>query len=214
MTYADLAAAVAGWLNTPEAEPAIPTFIQLAEAEISRALSEAGVSSAAVRARASLDGEWEAAPGDLLRPLELVLTETGRQVANVTRAGFDAARANTPSPGTPEVFVLTGDELHLWPVPDRSYPAELTYLARLTPLTPSSPSNAVSDGWPGVYLYGALVHAATFLGDDARAAACQGRFDALLAGLVETERARQGSRATPAFRATEFSNLVGQDHAL
>ena len=54
MTFAELCQAIGAWLNDPQVEPSIPTFITLAEAHINRRLAEARLPSATVRASFSI----------------------------------------------------------------------------------------------------------------------------------------------------------------
>lgn len=78
----------------------------------------------------------------------------------------------------PEGYVCTGPryyavegtwlELYPAPTPERPTTLEMTYYARVPELTESAPQNWLIRSDPGLYLYGALVHSAPYLLDDAR----------------------------------------------
>ena len=69
MIYSDLVAAIGRWLNRADVEPSIPDFIAIAEAQINRRLTGAGVTSARQRATAIVDSEYAAMPADFARPV-------------------------------------------------------------------------------------------------------------------------------------------------
>jgi hypothetical protein len=201
MTFPELVCAINAWLNRPEAEPHVPTFVALAEAQVSRRLAEAGVMGAVVRATASIASEYCGVPDDFGLPLSITLAD-GTRLDAVTAAGFLAQKARLGSgAGKPVCYTVAGRELRLAPVPDKAYSAELVYQARLSPLSLANPANWLLDHHADVYLYGALTQAAPFLGEDGRLALWDGLYERGLEGVIEAERATRGSRLTPAFRS-------------
>jgi hypothetical protein len=200
MTYSELVAAVAAWTNDAQIEPSIPTFITLAEAAINRRLAEAGAPGAVVRARCTIDSEYSEIPDDFARPLGLT-HDDGRAIVNVSAASFDALRQADPAArGAPERFTVAGTSLRFYPAPDRAYAVELCYQAKLAPLSPAGAANWVSTHHPDVYLYGALLQSAPFLGEDGRLGAWSGLYTAAVEGMMAAQEASLGSRATPGFR--------------
>lgn len=201
MTFAELAAAIAAWINDPQIEPSIPTFITLAEAGLNRRLAEAGAPSATVRARRLVDGEYSALPDDFVRPLGMT-GEDGQAIDNVSATGFQALKEPDPAArGAPRRFTVAGGALRFHPIPDRAYAMELCYQARLAPLSASNAANWVSTHHPDVYLYGALLQSAPFLGEDARVATWSALYGAALEQLLAAQAQSLGSTLTPAFRA-------------
>lgn len=198
MTYGELTAAILGWIRRPEAEQAIPSFITLAEAQISRRLAQAGVTGAVARAAITLDAEYVPAPADFGIPISMKLAG-GEAVALSTAFGLDALAAALDFTAAPTRFAVVGGEIRLQPAPDRAYTAELTYQARLSALTVLNTVNWLSAAHPDAYLYGALAQAEAYLGE-ARAGAFAVLFDAAINEVVRAERAKRGSAATPAFR--------------
>lgn len=194
MTYAELIAALAGWLRRPDAEQELPRFVALAEARMNRLLAEAGVTGAVVRAQAVLDEARIGAPDDLALPISLVLAG-GASIVNTSGESLDALRAcEAALPGQPRYFTVAGGELQLYPAPDKAYEAELTYQAGLGPLGPESSSNWLLARHPDAYLYGALCQAGAYLGDDGRLAAWNAAFAGAIDEVVRAERARRGVR--------------------
>jgi hypothetical protein len=199
MTYADLTAAILAWLNKPEVEQSVPTFIALAEAQLNRQLAENGVTGAVVRSNLTLASEYVSAPANLTRPLSLTIT-AGDRLENVTAQGFDVLKRRRTATGQPTHFTLIGAQVRLLPVPDTPYTAELVYEAVLPALSDANPSNWLLAAYPDAYLYGALVQASPFLGDDTRLATWSSLFTTALDGLLTAERAKRGAQNTAAYQ--------------
>ena len=201
MTYDELVAAVLAWVNKPEIEPQIPAFIALAEAQMNRVLTDAGVAGATRQATLLITSGTFNAPADLARPEQLVISGQP-PLTNVTPQAFEALAAETgpASNGRPTLFGVCGAQIRVWPVPDGPYGATLTYQARPPALGPGNPSNWALANHPDIYLYGTLAQTAPFLGEDARLATWGGLFVQALDAAVAAERARRGSQKTPAYR--------------
>lgn len=203
MIYSDLLLAVSAWVNDPQVEQSVPTFVQLAEAQINRKLADAGIPGAIVRATCTIDAEYSQLPSDFARPISLTLAN-GRAVENITQESFqallDRACPTPTTPTAPDYYTVAGGEMRFYPVPDASYTVELVYQAKVAGLSETNASNWVLADHPDVYLYGALLQCAPFLGDDARASTWGQLYSAALDGMVVSERAKRGSRLTPAFR--------------
>jgi hypothetical protein len=63
---------------------------------------------------------------------------------------------------------MTGAQFELYPVPDDIYTGELLYFAKIPALSDAATTNWLLTDSPDAYLYGALVHSAPYLKDDAR----------------------------------------------
>ena len=124
MTFAELCQAIGAWLNDPQVEPSIPTFITLAEARLP---------SATVRASCLVDAEYSQAPDDLARPLSLVLA-SGEVIDKVSAESLLALKAaDAAGAGKPRRYALVGGAFRFHPAPDKAYAVELCYQARLSP---------------------------------------------------------------------------------
>lgn len=194
MTYADLMAALKGWLRRPDLEQALPDFVALCEAQLDRRLSEAGVLGAEVRVRQSLADEYVGSPLDLQRPLQLVLIDEGRALEHTSSDRIaELAGAWIGRNGRPRCFSLVGREIRLHPVPDRPYAAELVYQAGLEPVSLTNPTNWILAGHPDVYLYGALLQAGAHLDEAPRLTVWSELFISGLDALIASERAKRGA---------------------
>jgi hypothetical protein len=194
MTYTTLLAAILGWIRNPEAEQDFPTFISLAEAKMSRILAEAGITGALKRSDASIDTEYVGLPADLGRAMNLVLS-TGDILEKVSPEVLERWRSEEDAdPALPVRFAVVGREMRLYPVPNASYTAELTYQATLDPLGPSTPTNWVLDSHPDAYLYGALVQAGGRIGEEPRLDSWAQLFSSAMAEVIAAERAKGGQQ--------------------
>lgn len=166
-TYATLKTAIADFLNRDDLTSVIPTFIALAESRIGRDLRHWRMEKRSV---AELDTQYSAIPADFLQPIRLQLTdgETG-EVAPISTAQMLQLRGDrNDQTGMPTHYALTAGGIELYPTPDDTYNASLVYYARIPALSDSNTVNWLLTEAPDVYLYGALVHTAPYLKDDAR----------------------------------------------
>jgi hypothetical protein len=192
-TYSDLKASVADWLNRADLTAAIPDFIALAEAQISRRLVMAGpVRPMMGRADTTIASEFATVPNDFMgartitfvedrtRPLDFCLPEQ----INRKKALTDSLS------GCPRFFTVVGGEFQFFPAPGNgaSYAAELTYWKRIPALSDAAPSNWLLALHPDAYLYGALLQAAPYLKDDARVAMWGEIFETILSDIIAADK--------------------------
>jgi hypothetical protein len=166
-SYATLKTTVADFLNRDDLTSAIPTFIRLAESRIDRDLRHWRMEKRSV---AELDTQYSAIPADFLQPIRLQLTggSTG-EVSPISTAQMLQLRGDREDQtGRPVHYALTAGGIELFPTPDETYNASLVYYARVPSLSDSNTTNWLLTEAPDVYLYGALVHSAPYLKDDAR----------------------------------------------
>ncbi len=166
-TYAELQSAVADFLNRDDLASAVPTFIRLAEARFSRDLRHWRMET---RSTAELDTQYSAIPSDFLQPIRLQITDAPTsEVAPISTAQMLQLRGDrNDRVGRPTNYALTAGGIELYPTPDLTYNASLVYYARIPALSASNTTNWLLNEAPDVYLYGALVHSAPYLKDDAR----------------------------------------------
>lgn len=162
--YSGLLASIASWLNRDDLTAVIPDFITLAEADM---CSRLRLRSMLTRATATLDEAYETLPTDYLQMYRVVVNDDQIQFAPtdlLARYALDYAG------DAPRYFAITGSQLQLVPTPTALATAtiEMTYYARPTALSDTNTSNAILAASPGIYLYGALVQASPYLGDDQR----------------------------------------------
>lgn len=164
-TYDGLTAELAGWLNRADLTANIPSFIRLAEAHFDTVLRiRDQVESVTVSA---VDGS-AALPADLAEIIALSNSTRGRRLEYVPPADALAAEQLGATQQATDFYTVVGNTIRLVPRLTGADDLALTYYARVPKLGAGQPSNWLLDRAPHLYLYGALVHSAPFLKDDAR----------------------------------------------
>ena len=167
--YTELQAAVASWIARDDLTPQIPTFISLFEAKANRALKcrqmETRLDVAPSAARFSpLPANYQS-----MRSLVLSGVDGEPRLEFLDDLQIKDYRANIGSgTGQPRYYGISGTYIELVPTPNMSYALEITYRAKITPLSEVIDSNWLLDEAPDAYLYGALLEIAPYTKDDAR----------------------------------------------
>ena len=167
-TYAELKTAIADFLNRDDLTSSIPTFISLAESALNRDLrhwrQQRRVSSVA-------DERYEQLPSDFIKAHSITISTSHGEKALEFASMAEISRrniANMGQAGEPVVYTMNAGQIEFVPEPDDSYPLTMTYYASLPTLSDEETSNWMLTLYPDIYLYGALLHTAPYLADDAR----------------------------------------------
>ena len=196
-TYAELKTTLTDFLNRDDLTSVSSTFITLAETDLNRRLRHWKMEA---RSTAEIDTKYSAIPADMLEPIRFHITsgetnplELISQVELLDRQ----QRAGNVS-GNPRYYAMTAGELQVHPAPDGVYNAELYYYQKIPALSDSNTTNWLLGEYPDVYLYGALVHSAPYLKEDARittwAALYQSALDGANAASDQTKYGGSGRR--------------------
>ena len=183
--YATLRGAVASWLARADLTSAIPDFITLAEARINRTLRS--WQRQGVAAGTSVASEIPI-PADLYDVQSLRVFRAGQwgEIFPVPLTKLLDCK------GLPTGYALTGGVLRLQGTQDVDY--ELAYRATVPALSDIATQNWLLTREPGIYLYGALIEAAPYIKDDARAQIWAMQYQTLLDDLnVIDDGARYGN---------------------
>lgn len=166
-TYDDLKAAVADWLNRTDLSARAPDFIALTEASLNRDLRTRDM--IATTTLTTVAGADTVTLPDTVTEVRHAVVQTSAQIAleSVSNQVIDA-RYGAAASGRPVVYCVVGSTLRLGPTPDAAYTLELTHYAPIAALSDGAPINWVLSAHPDLYLYGALVQASPYLGDDVR----------------------------------------------
>jgi hypothetical protein len=193
-TYAELKTAVADFLNRDDLTSQIPTFISLAEADINRKLRHWNMEKRSV---AEINSQYSAVPSDWIETIRFRLTDgTTYALDFMSQAEIIDYRAGIANvSGRPAYYAVSGGQFEFAPTPGDTYNAELLYYAKIAALSDSNTSNWLLLDAPDIYLYGALVHSAPYLAEDARAAVWAGLYQSALDGLNATSDAARHSGA-------------------
>lgn len=191
-SYSELQTVIADFLDRDDQTTRIQTFIDLAEATMDRQLRHWRMER---RSNAVVDTQYTALPSDFLEPVRFVLQVDPPHAVELIGQGEIISRRQSTGDtiGKPQFYAVTDGTIELFPTPDAQYTLEMVYYSSIDKLSGSNASNWVLQHHPDAYLYGALIHSAPFLGEDARmqtwAALFQSSIDAI---NVENERAKSG----------------------
>lgn len=181
-TYDELIAAVGSWLARADLAAVTPDFVALAEARINRLIRTRDMETRAT-ATTTAGSAYLALPGNfggvryvklLSDPVRLLRPYTPQQIDSLW-LGSDV--------GQPQVYAVVGDAFRLAPAPDTAYTVEISYNRKVQTLSSANPTNWLLTAHPDLYLYGALVAAAGYLGDDARVPVWKSQYDEALIEL-------------------------------
>jgi hypothetical protein len=179
-TYAGLQSAIADFLDRQDLTAAIPTFIALAEARISRDVSHWKQEK---RVTTVFNEQYELVPNDLIEALSLQHVGGGRIMTMAATEMQERRGDLNYVAAKPTSVRLTAGQFELFPSPDTDYSVSLLYRARIPALADDNVSTWLLLDAPDVLLYGALGNAAPYLKDDGRlpvwAALYQSAVDAL-----------------------------------
>lgn len=164
-TYSELKATIADWLLRDDLTSAIPSFISLAEAQISRDLDHWRQEK---RVTTTLNEQYENLPTDLRRMIQMQIVGGG-QLNMISIGDMQAKKQASAAAGKPRHYYINSGQIEFHPAPDGDYEIEMQYVARVPALSDAAPGNWVLDYAPDLYLYAALTHAAPYLQDDPRA---------------------------------------------
>ena len=184
--YTGLKASIADFLNRDDLTSVIPDFVSLAEAQINRDIRHWKMEARSSGQQDPAD-EYMQIPADWVETIRLHLTGTGTSVVNlVSRDSMaDKREAQENASGTPRIYTHANGQFQLFPTPDATTDFELLYYQKI----PSLITN--TDNWllleaPDVYLYGALLHSAPYLAEDARLAVWAQLYSAAIQRLNQT----------------------------
>ena len=191
-TYAELQTVIADFLDRDDQTERIKTFIQLSEAEMSRKLRHWRMEK---RSTALLDTQYTQLPDDFYEPIRMAITSGDTytlELSNLQNLADQRQRTLNTS-GRPQLYAITDGSINVWPAPDGQYTLEMVYYSDIDALTTSNTSNWVLQYYPDAYLYGALIHSAPFLGEDARMTTWAALFQSAIDGINrDSEKSKYG----------------------
>jgi len=164
--YTTLVSTVADYLNRQDLSAQIPTFIQLAEADLNTRLR---CREMIIRATSTNDDEYVKLPLDFLEGINLQIVGGQSPLRYITLDEADIVNARQGY-NAPTFYSLMNGAIELVPPPATGVDVEIemVYYGKITALSEANQTNWLLLKAPDVYLYGALVHAAPFLMDDQR----------------------------------------------
>lgn len=190
--YTELKSTIADFLNRDDLTSIIPAFIELAEAQMNRDIRHWRMETRSV---GDVDSEYSTLPTDWIETISLHVNGDGTSTLNLaSREAIANRRAKTEDEsGRPRLYAHADGSIELFPTPDKTYEIELLYYAKLDVLSSSNATNWLLDEAPDVYLYGALIHSAPYLQEDARAGTWASMYSAAVQKLNAASKAAQMS---------------------
>ena len=186
-TFTTLKTAVADFLNRDDLTSATENFIALAESQINRDIRHWKM-EARSSGQQSPGDEYSQVPADWMETIRFHITDNGTSPLNlISRAAMSDKRAsNEDATGTPTHYTHADSQFQLYPTPSATTNTELLYYAKTTALSSSNADNWLLLEAPDVYLYGALLHSAPYLGEDERIAIWAQMYSAAVQQLNST----------------------------
>ena len=161
--YSTLKTSIANWLNRSDLTDEIADdFIKLTEADFN---SKLRVRKMIAQTSFTIDSETEALPTGFLQVRDIYILNGNTKVplTYTTPSQMDST-VGTSTTGLPNSFTILGDTFRFSPKPDASYTAFINYYKSFDALSDTTTTNYILQTHPAIYLYGALFHAANFLG--------------------------------------------------
>ena len=161
--YTTLKASIANWLNRSDLTSEIADdFIVLAEADFN---SKLRVRKMITQVSFTIDSETEVLPTDFLQVRDFFILSGNTKVPlrYMSPSQMDQVKG-TSTTGLPNSYTILGDNFRFSPKPDGTYTGIVNYYKKFSSLSSTNTSNYILSDHPAIYLYGALFHAANFLG--------------------------------------------------
>ncbi len=188
MTYAELQSTILDWLNRPDLEAVVPTFIADAEARLNR---DTRIRSQVARAVFTVNGDGLDLPTDYAAVDSWHLNGPTYYGALETVNGnaLSVLRARYRS-GPPRYVAIEERKAYFAPEPgDASYDTLLSYWRRIPALSDAATTNWFLDAHPDIYRLAALVESAPYLKDDQRTLVWETQLQARLEDLLRATEA-------------------------
>ena len=190
--YTDLQTTIADFLNRDDLTSIIPTFIQLAEADMNRQVRHWRMEARSTGTQDAGD-QYMQIPSDWLETIRLHLTGSGTSALTLaSRAAIADIRAKNEDVSTvlPYHYCHADGQFELYPTPTEDTDFELLYYQKIPDLATNSTNWLLTEA-PDVYLYGALLHTAPYLAEDARVGVWAQLYSAAVQNLISaSDKAR------------------------
>jgi len=194
--YTDLQSTVADWLHRSDLTPVIPTFIQLAEKQLSRQLRLKNQQTEATGAAATTI----ALPSDYVEAIALFLTVGSEERPLRQKDRYSGARINNMTADT-AYYTIEGSSLLLAPPPAGTETYTLQYYAAIPALSGVAQTNWLITEHPDLYLYAVLLQSAPYVKDDARLATWQAAYVSIKTAIDDQDMRDQWSGSPLSNRA-------------
>lgn len=156
-TYSELKTAIANFLYRDDIADDVGDIIALAEEDIG---SRIQVSDMEATTTLTLSSGSATLPTDYAAWRKVQPSATNLGPLDFATPSYINTAYNSGASGTPRYFTIEGGSIRTAPSSDTDI--VLDYYAKIPALSDTNTSNWLLAKWPSVYLYGALVHSASF----------------------------------------------------
>jgi hypothetical protein len=180
-SYSALQASILSWLARPAdplVQPAVPDMIRLFEAEANRRLKSAGAEK--IVSLSATGTNAISLPTDCVQVRQVAIGDLTLDYLPPTQLAGNGGQTNS--------YSIVGRDLWLGPGTNGEQIVNLVYQSGVPPLSDTAPTNWLLDTAPDAYLFGALVEAEVYIGEDQRAQGWLARREAAFAGLEAADR--------------------------
>lgn len=186
-TYASLVAAITEETDGRANSDALARFIKQAEGEIQVFLAKNPVRPMRTRGTISINGEYVAAPTDMVRPIAVEATSDSGTlyVSYVANENLSRMQGKYLANNKPYAFTREGNDLRFYPAPTQTYAGTLFYFQKLDGISAANSSNWLLAEYPHIYLAGALYYAYRDMPDIEKAGLMKSLFGEGLARLAD-----------------------------
>lgn len=177
-TYAELKTAVANFLERDDLTNRIPEFISLAEDRIYQTLRIREMEATSTITTTAAQ-QTDSLPTRYIGARRLYVDASPDTILEYRSPVNFWSMYGSQTTASPVVFTIEGENFVWGPVPDSAYSIKVLYYNRLAAFSSDSDTNNLLTKARGLYLYGALLEAAPFLGNDPRVITWAQLFDDL-----------------------------------
>ncbi len=182
-TFSQLKVAVSDWLDRDDLGSELDTFVSLMETDLYRRLRIASMEAALDETIAS---GVIPVPSNYLEFKEVYLNTDPKVTMRVT-SPYDIHTQYPSHTGRPRLIAREPASFIFGPTPDSDYNVRGTYYAKPEPLGVSNESNWFTANASDALLFGTLVAATPYIGDDERAVVWKTQYEAALESLREQD---------------------------
>jgi len=174
MNLGQLKTSIANHLHRTDLTSVIPDFVIFAETTIANdpmpsdldVLPGVRVRDQNARYTATINTEYVDAPTNMLSIRDAQINTDPITPLTYLSPNELTYKYTTSITGTPEFYTLHGDEFQFKPIPSGDLTLELSYVARYSAFSNDSDTNWLLTTNPLLYVYAALIAAASYVEDD------------------------------------------------
>ena len=185
-TYTSLKSSIAQWLHRTDLDSIIPDLIGIAEQRMNSDINARDMETA-VTLYTVADSKTITAPDDIIESVRMTLQTSPNRLLNYLAPEPLVTQFANQASGEPQAYTVYGSQFEFGPVPSSVYEIEYVYRQKIPPLSTENPSNWLLAKWPYVYLYGALLASAPYLGQDQRVVVWQKEYQEMVDNINQID---------------------------